>query len=107
VPYQLRFGPRAAASLKSLRDGGPAVAGKLKKVGKALALLQQDPHYPGLHSHQYQRFPGHETSKVWDSYVENRSPAAWRVYWMYGPDEKTEDGDPLQVITVLAIRPHL
>jgi hypothetical protein len=78
----------------------------LKKVRKALGLLQTDPMYPGLHSHLYQNFPGLEKGKVWDSYVENRTPRAGRIYWMYGPDE-TRGGKEIAVISVLVIEPHL
>ncbi|HEX6500829.1 MAG TPA: hypothetical protein VF054_17640 [Micromonosporaceae bacterium] len=106
MPYELRFAHAAAQAIQRLIDGGPATAGKLKKVRKALGLLQKDPRYPALHSHLYQHFPGLEKGKVWDSYVENRTPGAWRIYWMYGPDE-VRDGKETAVITVLVIGPHL
>jgi hypothetical protein len=106
VPCQLRFAPVAAEAVQRLVDGGQATAGKLKKVRKALGLLQADPRYPGLHSHLYQHFPGLDKGKVWDSYVENRTPGAWRIFWMYGPNEIRDDVE-IPVITVLAIGPHL
>ena len=80
VSYQLRFAPSAAGVTSRLVDGGPATAAKLKKVRKALGLLQSDPMYPCLHSHRYQHFPGIEKGRVWDSYVENHTPGAWRIY---------------------------
>jgi hypothetical protein len=46
-------------------------------------------------------FPADRDVKVWDSYVENRTPGAWRIFWQYGPDEAG-----LRVITVLYIGPH-
>ncbi|WP_211472732.1 hypothetical protein [Actinocrinis puniceicyclus] len=70
-----------------------------------MALLEQNPRYPGLHSHQYENFPGAPKEKVWDSYVENKAPNAWRIFWTYGPNE-TVDGKETAVITVLAITPH-
>ncbi|MFF2751944.1 hypothetical protein ACFVVA_41215 [Kitasatospora sp. NPDC058048] len=105
--YVLRFTEDAAETLRRLAAGPKADPVKLRKVRKALALLQTDPRYPGLHSHQYEAFPGHAAEKVWDSYVENHNPSAWRIYWMYGPDEKTDQGEPVSVITVLVIGPHL
>jgi hypothetical protein len=36
--------------------------------------------------------------KIFQSYLENRAPAAGRIFWAYGPQQ----GD----ITVLAIEPH-
>ncbi|MGQ0717546.1 MAG: hypothetical protein ACT4NP_09575 [Pseudonocardiales bacterium] len=44
-------------------------------------------------------------AKVWDSYVENRTPGAWRIWRMYGPDE-IRDNQTVAVITVLGIGPH-
>jgi hypothetical protein len=106
VAYELRFSPTAAETVQGLIAGGQGTAIKLKKVRKALGLLQTDPTYPGLHSHLYQHFPGLEKGKVWDSYVENRTPGAWRIYWMYGPNEMRDDAE-IAVITVLVIGPHL
>lgn len=106
MAYELRFAPAAAETMARLAKGGNATSAKLKKVRKALGLLQTDPRYPGLHSHLYQHFPGLEKGKVWDSYVENRTSGAWRIYWMYGPNE-VRDGGEIAIITVLVIGPHL
>lgn len=106
MAYELRFAPAAADTLKRLVDGGNATAAKLKKVRKALGLLQTDPTYPSLHSHLYHQFPGMEKSKVWDSYVDHRTSNAWRIYWMYGPTE-VRDGAEISIIIVLVIGPHL
>jgi hypothetical protein len=111
--FKLRFSPSAKATLKALESGGPNEQAKLKKVRKALAFLEQNPRYPGLNSHQYETFPVGKDVKVWDSYVENRTPSAWRIFWCFGPDEPGAPGKPgeaeakkLPVITVLAIGPH-
>jgi hypothetical protein len=101
--YKLRFSPSAKATLEALESGTPNDRAKLKKIRKALALLERNPRYPGLNSHQYESFPVDKDVKVWDSYVENRTPSAWRIFWRYGPDEA---GIPLRIITVLAIGPH-
>jgi hypothetical protein len=101
--FKLRFSPSAAAMLKNLESGGPNEQAKLKKVRRALAFLEQDPRYPGLNSHPYESFPVDKNIKVWDSYVENRTPSAWRIFWRYGPDEPDAE---LPVITILAIGPH-
>jgi hypothetical protein len=106
VASELRFAPPAAETLRKLGAGGKATAVKLKKVRRALGLLQSHPMYPGLHSHLYRHFPGLEKDKVWDSYVENHAPGAWRIYWMYGPNE-LRGGAEIAVITVLVIGPHL
>jgi hypothetical protein len=101
LPFTLRFSPSADATLTTLEKGDPNQRAKLRKVKRALARLEQDPRYPGLHSHPYESFPVDMNVKVWDSYVENRTPSAWRIFWRYGPDEPGH-----HVITVLAIGPH-
>ncbi|HTV99639.1 MAG TPA: hypothetical protein VMF87_05015 [Streptosporangiaceae bacterium] len=101
MPYKLRYATQADEALKTL-ESNPGQLGKLKKVRKALRHLETNPRHPGLHSHPYESFPVDRNVKVWDSYVENKTPGAWRIFWRYGPDEP--DGQP--VITVLYIGPH-
>lgn len=36
--------------------------------------------------------------KVWESYLENNTPGAGRIFWVYGPDK----GD----ITIIGLEPH-
>jgi len=97
VPFTLRFTREAADVLQDLRAHGHH-AKKLKKVQKALGLLQGDPRYPGPNSHKYSSLHGSQGEDVWDSYVENRTPSAWRIFWHYGPGE--------DVLTILVIGPH-
>ncbi len=54
--------------------------------------------HTGLHSHKYHSITGPNGEDVWESYVENRTPGAWRIWWIYGPDADT--------LTVVTIGPH-
>jgi hypothetical protein len=102
VPYKLLYAAQADELIKQIEsDQSKASQGRLKKIRKALKHLAADPRHPGLHSHQYESFPVDRNVKVWDSYIENKTPGAWRIFWRYGPDEP---GQP--VITVLWIGPH-
>jgi hypothetical protein len=103
MPYKLRFAKAARETLAALEVGDANDAAKLKKIRRALARLEQNPRHPGLASHLYESFPVDRDVKVWDSYVENNTPSAWRIFWRYGPDQPGAD---LPVITVLAITPH-
>ena len=69
-----------------------------RKIGKALLLLANDPRHPGLNTHEISSLTARYGSKVWESYLENKAPAAGRLFWAYGPGR----GD----ITILAIEPH-
>ena len=71
---------------------------KHRKVRRTLGLLEVNPRYGGLNSHKYETLKGPSGEDVWESYVENNTPAAFRVFWVYGP----EPG----MITILRITPH-
>lgn len=71
---------------------------KAKKVRKTLRLLEQDPHHPGLTTHRFASLDELFDERIWESYVENRTPSAWRIWWYFGPDDET--------ITVVALGPH-
>jgi hypothetical protein len=83
-----------------------AVAGNLgadekqlhRKLGKAMALLAADPRHPGLNSHEIVPLSLRYGEKVWQSYLENRTPGAARLYWVYGPGKNE--------ITVIGLEPH-
>jgi hypothetical protein len=69
-----------------------------KKLVKALVFLSQNPRHPELASHEIDDLTRKYGIKIFESCLENRTPAAGRLFWTYGPDK----GD----ITVLAIEPH-
>ena len=74
--------------------------GLAKQVNKSLALLAENPRHPGLQSHQYDGIanPFERGKSVWEAYVQNRTPGAYRIFGCYGP----EAGQ----ITILAITAH-
>lgn len=96
-PFELRFAKVAQAQLDSLTGDGH-LEKKLRKVRRALGRLQRDPSHPGLRSHKYSSMAGTNGEEVWDSYVENNTPSAWRIFWHYGPGARE--------ITVVTITPH-
>src|SRR6266576_3959558 len=69
-----------------------------KKLVKALGYLQENPRHNSLASHEIGDLTRKYGFKVFQSYLENATPAAGRIFWAYGPDK----GD----ITVLAVEPH-
>jgi len=71
---------------------------QLKAVRKALAYLQTNPRHPGLNTHKYQSTRGNNGEEIFESYAENKTPAAYRIFWFYGPKKNQ--------ITVSSIIPH-
>jgi hypothetical protein len=95
VAFALTFTPEAASVLRELEARN---APKLKKVRKTLALLETNPRHPGLSTHEFTSLSGPAGEKVFEAYVENRTPGAWRVFWYYGPRPG--------MIRILNITPH-
>lgn len=71
---------------------------RLKAVRKTLGLMETNLRHPSLNTHEYKSLKGARGEKVFEAYAESRTPAAYRVFWHYGPGKNE--------ITVLAITPH-
>lgn len=69
-----------------------------KRMGKAMALLSDNPRHPGLNSHEISSLTARYGMKVFESYLENNTPKAGRIFWVYGPDKKG--------ITIIGLEPH-
>jgi hypothetical protein len=69
-----------------------------KKWGKSLKLLSENPMHPGLKTHEIQPLTKRYGIKVWQSYLENKTSNAMRMYWVYGPNQ--------QEITIIGLEPH-
>lgn len=68
-----------------------------KKLVKAIKLLQTNPRHNGLNSHEIDVLSVRYGRKVWESYLENKKPAAGRIFWVYYPPG---------AITIIGISPH-
>jgi hypothetical protein len=66
--------------------------------GSGMAKLAKDPFYPGLHSHEIRPLSQRAGIRVFESYLENNNPRAYRMFWVYGPGK----GE----ITVVGLEPH-
>ncbi|MEG4812299.1 hypothetical protein QUA82_32680 [Microcoleus sp. F8-D3] len=40
--------------------------------------------HPSLKTHKYDTLSGPNEEEVFEAYVENKTPAAFRVFWYYG-----------------------
>lgn len=94
----------AATSLrhrqKNRKTKASKAEGLFKQVNKCVALLLQDPRHPSLQTHEYSSIenPYDSQKKVFEAYVQNRTPGAYRLFWCYGPVKGQ--------ITLIAITPH-
>jgi len=95
VNFRLNFSTEATETLASLQEIDPK---KSAKVLKTLALMETNLRHPSLNTHKYDSLSGPEGEEIFEAYVENKTPGAYRVFWYYGPGQG--------VLTILAITPH-
>ena len=95
--FRLVFTDEARSNLKEL-EGDEGLAKRIKAVRKTLGLLESNPKHPSLQTHKFHSLKGPQGEEVFEAYAEHKTPAAYRVFWYYGPTR----GD----ITILAITPH-
>lgn len=69
-----------------------------KKLFKAIANLSRDPFYPALNSHEIHALTDRFGIQVFQSYLENQTPSAGRLYWVYGPQRR--------MITLVGMEPY-
>lgn len=69
-----------------------------KAVGKALRLMSTNLRHPSLATHEFHSKQGPNGEKILESYAQNKTPGAHRIFWYYGPGKRE--------ITVIAITPH-
>jgi hypothetical protein len=81
-----------------LLKGDASQIKRYKAVKKTLKLLARDPRYPSLQTHEFASLRGPNGEKVFEAYAEQRTPAAYRVFWYYGPSKGR--------ITIFAITSH-
>lgn len=97
MSFKLLFTQQASDDFDKLEKSKNLVK-RFKAVRKALAYLEANPRHPGLNTHKYDSIKGPNNEEVFEAYAENNTPAAYRIFWYYGPNKNQ--------ITILAITPH-
>ncbi len=93
VPVAIR--EAAKEVLNSLQQLEPK---KYQKVLKTLGLMETNLRHHLLNTHEYWSLAGANGEEVVEAYVESKTPAAFRVFWHYGPGNV--------IITIIAITPY-
>ena len=97
--FELIFTRGAQEELRRL-EGSPRYAGLVKQIKKTLGFLQTNPRHPSLQTHVFHSLehPYNQRDKVFEAYVQQHTPAAYRLFWCYGPTKSQ--------ITLIAITPY-
>jgi len=97
MAFELIFSDQADADMEKL-ENDKSLEKRLKAVNKALGHLETNPRYPGLNTHEFTSLTKQYGIKIYEAYAENNTPAAYRIFWHYGPSKK--------FITIIAITAH-
>jgi len=95
--FEIFLTDQAKDQLDRLRtDKG--LAKRYKAVKKTIRFLSSNPRHKSLKTYEFTTLKGPKREKVFEAYAEQSTPAAYRVFWYYGPDKNQ--------ITIIAITPH-
>ena len=95
--FSIRLTQEAKEQYNHLRED-KGLQKRHKAVQKALQFLKHDPRHPSLHTHKFTSFQGPNGEEIFEAYAEQNTPAAYRIFWFYGPQKEQ--------ITVISITPH-
>ena len=74
------------------------VSRNVRKIQSSRCAFWTFPYPNRLQTHKYNSMRGENGEEIFESYAENKTPAAHRIFWHYGPKREQ--------ITVIAIVPH-
>ncbi|MFH0753200.1 MAG: hypothetical protein V2A70_01390 [Candidatus Omnitrophota bacterium] len=74
-----------------------AMMARVKAIDKTLKLLS-NPRHPSLQTHEFTSLKGPHGEKIFEAYAQQNTPAAYRVFWHYGPGRSE--------LTVIAFTAH-
>jgi hypothetical protein len=95
--FELIFTPQADSDLQEIEDD-PSKKKVLNAVRKTLGFMETNLRHPSLNTHEFTSLKGPNGEKVFEVYVQQKTPSAYRVFWNYGPGRSH--------ITIVAITPH-
>lgn len=95
--FELEWTDEAKATYIRLKSNASQKK-RYKAVKKTIRLLAENPRHSSLQTHQFFSLKGPNGEKVFEAYAEQKTPAAYRVFWFYGPSKGK--------ITIFAITPH-
>jgi hypothetical protein len=95
--FEIFWTQRSQSDYNRLKSD-PSLNKRYKAVKKAIQLLDSNPRHNSLQTHEFFSLKGPRGEKVFESYAEQNTPAAYRVFWYFGPSKDQ--------ITVIAITRH-
>jgi hypothetical protein len=94
--FQLKFSEQAFQKLKSLESDNSKKA-LVKQIKKVLGFMEINLKHPSLKTHKFNGLTC-QLGDVFESYAQNNTPGAYRIFWAYGPGRNE--------LYILDITPH-
>ena len=96
MKFEIVLSPEAHEQYVALHT--PAGKTVLKAIDKTLAYMETNLRHPSLNTHEFYGMKGPDGEKILESYAQNKTPGAYRIFWYYGPGKNR--------LTILCITPH-
>lgn len=97
MTFRIAFSEEAEKQLRNLKTN-KGLEKRYKAVKKSVRLLAENPRHPSLQTHTYKSLTGPHGEKVYEAYAENKTPAAYRIFFYYG--------HPKGVLIILSVLSH-
>ena len=103
MPFELKYTKEAQEQFEKLRQD-KSLQKRFKAVVKSLRFLADNPSHPSLKTHKYDSLVGPKGVEVFEAYAENKTSAAYRIFWCYYPPKNPEA--ETGTITIITITTH-
>jgi hypothetical protein len=97
MKFKLKYSKEAEWQFLELEKSKNKLS-QYKAVAKTLGFMQVNLHHPSLHTHKYDAINSPFGIEVFESYAQNKTSGAYRVFWYYGPERG--------FLYIIAILPH-
>jgi hypothetical protein len=97
MTFRIKFTPEADGQLREL-ERNPSKKAAYKAILKCLGYMETNLRHNSLQTHEFTSMKGPKGEKVFESYAQQGTPGAYRIFWYYGPGREE--------LTVAAIIPH-
>lgn len=96
MQFKLKFSNQAKLKIKQL-EKDKSKKGLIKQVMRVLGFMETNLKHPSLNTHKFDGISC-ALGEVFETYAQNRTPGAYRIFWTYGPDRHE--------IYIIDITPH-
>ena len=103
--FEIFFTDNATSQLEKLKTN-KSLYKRYEAVKKTIFFLSSNPRHKSLKTHEFTSLKGPSGEKVFEAYAEQSTPAAYRVFWCYGSQKKSDyhycnNASPLMIILTI------